>query len=768
MASPNSMSNKTQNQANSTDSTNDIGRFVLHLESDSQLSLWVAKAFQWNIHQDLSQFKRLEIFNSQEFQRIKCPPSNSTCYYQLMRENDIDAFLIGRVSRDKISYKIYDTFRRIKVADGNYNISKGTSPISIRLETIQAFKPYLEKGGLIDQKALYQSQSTAKNEDSLSASGSTLSIIFGLFVFLLLISTPIIFLFMQKELKQNPSYKRTLNLTIRFSAVGLLCLLILVTLFVLNALKIYTIEHFIDATKPIHNLFYIMGGSLWGILILVNFRFVIPHLTGIESIKSRTLFSYFKSWNIISYLKLTALTLIYGAICLVLWWFAKNFGLGFKQNLYLFIPLCSLYLFFWTAIMLECLSLDIDERYCAKPYKNHAWHIALKKYFIGYLKRHSISIDKGLIDRIDFTIGDHKLDQVFSYGSYLFRPRIILSEDLVKKALGQRPYQQFENLDPVLKDSPSGQLKPFRKNKNIAVKRKGFIQKWLFALRSTPYPDREVQLEKKELNHKNQLGEFENSREMIGVVTPILSNVQKGSIPLIADDKEDLNIVNELLSEHKGPKTINPEDIEIDDTDPRDCDFLFGVILREVGTILRNDHILSTLSKCYVLFPSKSKPSKKRSIPFIKKHYSRIQDSFTVFNQGAEHLMQYYYFLYTNKNDHLTRRGNRKERNLIHIETINQLAKIKERVDVGQLLFIKKKMLWLSRFTESPIITQGQITFNKMFKNAALAGSFFMILIYLAHSIAYNREYESILVKEKKKIEKLKNKLKDKKLKDRK
>jgi hypothetical protein len=121
-------------------------------------------------------------------------------------------------------------------------------------------------------------------------------------------------------------------------------------------------------------------------------------------------------------------------------------------------------------------------------------------------------------------------------------------------------------------------------------------------------------------------------------------------IPLISDTQEDFGVVKRLLSEHYS--AFAADDDEVDDTDPRQKDFLFGALLRQIGVVARHDVYFATIALSWDDVSSRAGWfSHVLRTPltlyewFIAGPAARVADAYAALNSGLHHLVQYLCFL---------------------------------------------------------------------------------------------------------------------------
>ena len=169
---------------------------------------------------------------------------------------------------------------------------------------------------------------------------------------------------------------------------------------------------------------------------------------------------------------------------------------------------------------------------------------------------------------------------------------------------------------------------------------------------------------------------------------------------------EDYDVVKRLLTEHYAAFERNVDDEEIDDTDPTQKDFLFGALLREMGTLASHDTFLSTIRLAVaVAAPKRSSVITNFYDRFLSGPAARVADAQAALNQGLHQLIQYLSFLRVGPAAPLTTRANAPKL----IQTSKELFDHMDRAAIAtverQLLAAtpRNRLLWLSHFFHAPL-----------------------------------------------------------------
>jgi len=424
------------------------------------------------------------------------------------------------------------------------------------------------------------------------------------------------------------------------------------------------------------------------------------------------------------------------------------------------------------------MSMSIDVKLTeANGSYNDVWHIAMRKYFIAYLKRNGVSIDKREVNKIVFLAG--KNPGVVCYGGGFSRPRITINKDLIKYTLGAisdfNPQETGiftrKMFQPVLKKNSVLRLWPDISHDNMIKKRQKADTKRadLIAKARDFYESELIAADKK--HH------WKTENILQGLVLPKLEGVDLFP-SLMSDNFDEMQIVEKLLLENAIGYDPYDEEAEIDDASEHDKDFLFGALLHKLGTLLRHEDIFSTL---YLYFkrdkkPKQKKPSddqeqqaaqeeieeipaiaKKKSYNFIySKYFACVADTFVVLNFGLNHFLQHLYYQATEDELPLTTKG--ETSGMLESQDFI-LTESKKRLDERARKTMRTdeldRIAWLSRFCLDPIEIQRRDAYNigLILKALTFVFAFGLVAGLIAQAYQYHPKYLATIAKEKQEIE---------------
>ncbi|MGD8641718.1 MAG: hypothetical protein PVG89_13885, partial [Gammaproteobacteria bacterium] len=487
---------------------------------------------------------------------------------------------------------------------------------------------------------------------------------------------------------------------------------------------------------------------------ILNFKIVFPHLQGIERIRPNNLIPLLKSCLVTIILKTLIIAVVYAGVFAVVYYAGQLFSVNQQVLLLLLFPLSGLYFMYWTALMLDVFTMSIDINLSDGDLDiDSVWNSKTRDYFIGYLKRNGVTLNKRLIDNTVFLAADN--EGAMCYGGGFNRSRITIDRGLLKFALGD--IDDFNPMDtaiftqkvtePVKRQSSVFQLFP-----NLSP---GTAAKKASATRHDKTRVRHI--ERAQRFYQRDLGLPVSIRKnppediLQGTVYPHLDGTE--NFPsLMSNDSDDMRILEALLLD--GSLRAHPydEDAEIDDSSEQDKDFLFGTLLHKFGALIRREEIFSTL---YLYFLYKPEENRKPYNFIFSRYFAIVADTFVVLNFGLNHLIQHLYYQATSDSSFLTTKG------IISGMLKSQdeiLTRAKTLIDERETTSIQTdeldRLIWLSRFSQDPIEHQmhTNIAAERVVKWSVSLGAIYFVAMAIVNSYNYHPEYLAIIEQEKQKI----------------
>ena len=140
------------------------GKFVVSFTAEDDQKLWVVNALEQNVYNDLSGYARaIPLKKSLDENRL-CKNRDIDCILNLYHELGVDALMLGKVDESDIEYETYDVQNKSLVESGSIDIGSGSSLLKLRLGAFNAFKPFIEKGGILEKRKYDVIQDNVVNE----------------------------------------------------------------------------------------------------------------------------------------------------------------------------------------------------------------------------------------------------------------------------------------------------------------------------------------------------------------------------------------------------------------------------------------------------------------------------------------------------------------------------------------------------------------------------------------------------------------------------
>lgn len=731
------------------------GKFVVSFTADDNQKAWVVNALEENIYNDLSGYARVVPFKKLIDEDQLCKKRKIECILDIYKKLKIDALMLGTVDESDIDYEIYDIQNKTLINTGSIDIGSGSSLLKLRLGAFNAFKPFIEKGGILDKRK-YNAIAEAKVKETTSKARKKKSIDELKIQILIVLAVFTCFPYLLSHIGKPRRHPERSKIIFRWFYPFLI-----VTLLIIGYQYILEVAGSGNIVNIIFNLFSgyqwiltVLGGIVWGYFLIINIKIVIPHLQGIERIKSNILFPLLQSSFISAFIKSIIIASFYIGFFYGVFYLGKVFSIDSEVIVILLFPFTGLYITYWIALLLDVFSMSIDVKMSGSDldYKN-VWNLKIRKYLISHLKRNGVTLNKLLVDNVVFLAGNNK--GIACYGGGFSRPRITIEKELIKYALGDIDDFNPEETDIYTQkefDTALRQNSVFQIVANLSTKIKKKIlfksrydSKRINSLESVQkFFERDLKLQNYKLTERKE-------NIMSGRIIPRLDTDDEHP-SLMSDNVADMQIVEALLNENPLNNFHYDPDAEVDDSSEEDKDFLFGAILHGFGELLRREDVFSTFYY-YLRF---KRGSKRQPYNFLfSKHFAVVADTFVVLNFGLNHLMQHLYYQATNDSTHLTTKG-------IPSRMLNSqdeiLISAKKAADERKPKIIRtdelERIVWLSRFCTGSIkLQQGiNIRSKRIFKWSFYLGVTYLASLVVINSYNYHPKYLEIIEEEKQEI----------------
>ena len=731
------------------------GKFVVSLATEDNQKAWVVNALEQNIYNDLSGYEKVVPVKKDVSNEKKCKKRRVDCIVEVYKKLDIDALMLGTVDGSDIDYEIYDVQNRFLVKTGSIDIGRGSSLLKLRMGAFSAFKPFLEKGGILDKRKYITLAGNEVDEETTQtvqvSSDTRLQNVFLIFL-AVFTAFPYLLSLFGKPRKHPERVKIILRWFYPFLIV---CLSVIGYQLILVDRGGGNIPNILfNLFDGYHWVLTGVGGMLWGYFIIINFKIIIPHLQGIERIRPNNLIPLLQACLVTIVIKTLFIAVVFSGVFFVVFYAGNLFFVNQEIMVLVLLPLSGLYFICWVALMLDVFSMSIDINLSDGDLDiDSIWNLKTRGYFIGYLKRNGVTLNKRLINETVFLAADN--EGAMCYGGGFNRSRITIDRGLLKFALGD--IDDFNPMDTAI----------FTKKVTEPVKRQNSVFQ-LFANLSPETTTKKVfqsrydknrikSIERAQKHYQRDLGLPVSIRKnppedvMQGIVYPHLDGAE--NFPsLMSNNADDMRIVEALLLD--GSLRAHPydEDAEIDDSSEQDKDFLFGTLMQKFGALIRREEIFSTL---YLYFFYKPEEKRKPYNFLFSRYFAIVADTFVVLNFGLNHLIQHLYYQVTGDTSFLTTKG------IISGMLKSQdeiLTRAKKLIDERETTSIQTdeldRLIWLSRFSQDPIEHQmhTNILAERIVKWSVSFGVMYFVMMAVVNSYNYHPEYLAIIAQEKQKI----------------
>lgn len=731
------------------------GKFIVSLTAEDNQTAWVVNALEQNIYSDLSGYEKVVPVKKDVAKESTCKKRRVDCIVEVYKNLNVDALMLGTVDGSGIDYEIYDVQNRFLVKTGSIDISRGSSLLKLRMGAFSAFKPFLEKGGILDKRqytALTDSEVDEDTAQTVQVESDTRlqnSVLIFLAVFT---AFPYLLSLFGRPRKHPERVKIILRWFYPFMIV---CLSVIAYQLVLVDSGGGNIPNILYSLfEGYHWVLTGLGGMLWGYFIIIIFKIIFPHLQGIERIRPYNLIPLLKACLVTIVIKTLILATVFSGVFFAAYYVGNLFNVNQEVMILLLLPLSGLYFMYWLALMLDVFSMSIDINLSEEKLDiDSVWNLKTRDYFIGYLKRNGVTLNKSLIDKTVFLAADN--EGAMCYGGGFNRPRVTIDRGLMKFALGD--IDDFNPMDTAI----------FTKKVTEPVKRQNSAFQ-LFANFSPETTNKKVfqsrhdktrikNIERAQKYYQRDLGLPVSIRKnppediLQGTVYPHLEG-SDNSPSLMSNDADDMRILETLLLD--GSLRAHPydEDAEIDDSSEQDKDFLFGTLLHKFGALIRHEEIFSTL---YLYFFYKPEEKRKPYNFIFSRYFAIVADTFVVLNFGLNHLIQHLYYQVAGDPSFLTTKG------IISGMLKSQdeiLTRAKKLIDERETTSIQTdeldRLIWLSRFSQDPIEhpMHTNILAERIVKWSVSFGVMYFVFMAVVSAYNYHPVYQATIEKEKQKI----------------
>jgi hypothetical protein len=365
---------------------------------------------------------------------------------------------------------------------------------------------------------------------------------------------------------------------------------------------------------------FLAGGVAWGVFAAVTLPILCPPLRGLARVEHGELARVLGAWLALACWRAAHVALFYAPFGAAVWWACLQLDLPALVGLGVVAPVAGLWARQWLRSLVEVLSLRLD-RDLVDGDDAGAWDAAVRSYYSGYVRRAGRPADDRALAGVRFLPG--RGDAVALYGGGSTHTRLVIGRELLELALAPcgRPHDYA--LPRVSKlhwtEWNAGLVVPTRRDMPIATR------------------------EERQPTQTTVEGEIEHAplgepRTLAGIVEPAVLDRRVAHRPW-----EDPTWLDwEPGDEHDG-------------TDAGDKDFLFGVLVRELGRALRHEDRLSTLAAAWRRWPGAR--LRRAVLGLGRSRSAAVADAHAALNLGRHHLIQYLAYRLWRRDDLLTARA---------------------------------------------------------------------------------------------------------------
>jgi hypothetical protein len=582
---------------------------VVDLVPAAATPAWLASAYEQTLIRELSGFERLAV-RGKTADPCAAQTEAITCRLRFYKQAGVDLVLFGRVTDDAITYELAQTWTPAQIATGAIAVGREQTAIGFTHAAREALRPVLTHGGLLDQRP-YAFDRTATARTGAGWQAIDGAVFGGVLVALVL---PFALLGVLRRVPLGA----LLRLRSARRALGLVA--------VLGGLALIAPPNVLAGiVETVPWLVAGLGGLAWGVVLVIVGRAVFPPLDGLERIPAMDVQRIVLTWCLLCGERLLLLGALHAPLGVLVAVLASAREIPALWAIALVAPALALIARLSYAAIVECIAVALDRKLVDGPAdETNPWSREIGVYLMGYVRRTGWDLDPQLLAEVRFLPGKPsggidepsggaarfgKAGPIAVYGGGLTHARVVIDRTLLELAIGP-----LEEVDP---------------DEQPAV-----FPDWSAACITAGSPPRLATADALR-GRKLRASPPGAVRKPLGRPATLLGHVMPapGQVaPLISDNLKDLAVVRELLSEHYPWYAPDPDD-EWDPTDPTDKDFLFGVLVRELGVVRRGEAPFDTLK--WLGGP--------RVARITSRYRSRIADGYAALNFARHHLIQHLY-----------------------------------------------------------------------------------------------------------------------------
>ncbi len=400
----------------------DLGRVVIAIDAAEPARAWIARAHEDHIRNMLSESPRLSTLSRGSVKLASCEASNFVCKRKILRAASVDLFVEGTLEAHTLHLRSIIPETEIELSDISIDVSEGTSPEQVKSQVLHVLKPFVEAGGILDQKSiLRRAEKAAATEEGPQFAKRAFGIVLALM-------SALVLLVVIAALMAFPNGRRPLL------KLGLLWIFFVLAPLWLISEDLALIKPVAIFALPEPWILAVTSGLGFGWALWALGLCILPQLRGLESLKQNRMRLLVDALSTV---------IIYRALAFLVWLaiaiativtarivFNLNDVHTAALGLVVIGGLATV-----TALVFEVLAQALDRRFVSgEAQATNLWHIRVEQA----LRHHPLLAD--LRDVLAATLvlpTTH--ERPLAYGGGMSRPRILIPEEALKKAFATPP-----------------------------------------------------------------------------------------------------------------------------------------------------------------------------------------------------------------------------------------------------------------------------------------------------------------------------------------
>ena len=365
------------------------------------------------------------------------------------------------------------------------------------------------------------------------------------------------------------------------------------------------------------------GGLAWGSFAAVIMPVMFPALPGLDRVEHSDLIRVLGRWGLLALQRVGEVALVLAPFVALQIGVCVAVGVDVATAVLIVAPAWALCVRLWIQAWVEIAAAGLDrELVLGETGETNAWHVAVKAYFLGYVRRVGWTGDDRLVENIRFLPG--KTDEVVTYGGGTAPSRIVIPRAMLEMALA-----------------------PYGRPHDYAAPRVSTLH-WTLWNQGLVVPT--------EVGAPTATKEQRQPRSI--AIEGDVEAMQLGEVPTLA------GIVEPQAYDQRS--AFRPEEDplwldfdvgeEFDGTDAGDKDFLFGLIVHELGRVRRHEDRRATLG-----LSVRRWPRLRRVVDVIggaaRRAVAPIGNAHVTLNFARDHYVQYMAWRLWRRDELLTARA---------------------------------------------------------------------------------------------------------------